>query len=268
MPAGVERTRRIAAMKPKSETRRMALEQVLFTQGFGVRKLCRMQIVQGEVSVGGVVCDDPKAEFVVDAAFEFTVKGKTWPFHATAYVMLHKPASYECSQKPKSHRSVYSLLAPPLRERGKGGVQAVGRLDVDTTGLLLFSDDGQFIHRMASPKHHVQKVYQVTTSEPVTAAQRSQLLAGVVLEDDPEPVQAVDCVETGPCRIDLTLTSGKYHQVKRMLAAVGNHVDKLHRSRIGDLTLPDDLAVGEWRWMTAEQLAAASKTMKEAASVA
>ncbi|MSQ58521.1 MAG: 16S rRNA pseudouridine(516) synthase [Betaproteobacteria bacterium] len=235
----------------------MELEQILFSQGFGTRRQCRMLIAQGAVGIGGTVREDPAAAFDVDAApFEFEVNGERWVFHTRAYVMLHKPAGYECSQKPKSHPSVYRLLPAPLRERGKGGVQAVGRLDQDATGLLLFSDNGQFIHRMASLKHHVPKVYEVTASESVSPLQMERLLAGVVLEDDPEPVKALACAATGPCQISLTLASGKYHQVKRMLAAVGNHVEQLHRSRIGGLALPPDLKAGEWRWLSGEQLAA------------
>jgi 16S rRNA pseudouridine516 synthase len=241
----------------------MDLEQILFSQGFGTRRQCRQLIAEGEVSVGAQICDDPAAQFDPQAAvFEFNVHGERWQFHADAYLMLHKPAGYECSQKPKSHPSVYGLLPAPLRERGRGGVQAVGRLDQDTTGLLLFSDDGQFIHRMASPKHLVPKVYEVTTNEPVSPKQAAQLLAGVVLEDDPAPVRALACAATAPCQISLTLTSGKYHQVKRMLAAVGNHVTRLHRSRIGALALPADLAQGQWRWLASDELAAASEGIR------
>ena len=150
---------------------------------------------------------------------------------------------------------MYRLLADPLRARSNGGVQAVGRLDQDTTGLLLFSDDGQFIHRMASPKHHVPKIYDVTLSEPATVTQIKKLLNGVVLEDDPAPVAALACVLMDmPNKIRMTLAQGKYHQVKRMMAAVGNHVEKLHRSQIGGLKLPDDLVLGEWRWLTADDL--------------
>jgi 16S rRNA pseudouridine516 synthase len=231
----------------------MKLEQILFTQGFGSRKLCRQLIAQGEVEVAGGICIDESAEFDVTAVdpdgnvFEFCVEGVRWQYHAKAYLMLHKPAGYECSQKPKSHRSVYSLLPAPLRTRN---VQAVGRLDQDTTGLLLFSDDGQYIHRMTSPKHEVPKIYEVTASEAVTQQQAERLLAGVVLDDSPDPVRALACEITGANALRLTLTSGKYHQVKRMLAAVGNHVDSLHRSQIGQLRMPQDLAQGEWRWLT------------------
>ena len=194
----------------------------------------------------------------------FTVQGGDWEFHEKAYLMLHKPASYECSQKPSTYPSIYTLLPPPIRQRGGGaaaGVQAVGRLDQDTTGLLLLSDDGKFIHRMSSPKHHVAKVYDVTAKHAVDDQQIDKLLAGVVLDDDPKPVRAAACVRTGESQLSLTLTEGKYHQVKRMIAAVGNRVAEvggLHRSCIGALTLPADLKPGEWRWLTEQDLASIS----------
>jgi len=252
-------------MKSRS-SRRINLEQILFSQGFGTRKLCRLLITEGKVEVQGHVCTGVNVEFDVsepgmDAPLEFVVRGEHTQYHEQAYLMLNKPPGYECSQKPKSHLSVYNLLPLYLRERGKGGVQSVGRLDQDTTGLLLFSDDGQFIHRMASPKHLVPKVYEVTTSEAITPSQIAKLLAGVVLADDPEPVVARACVPHAENRMSLTLTSGKYHQVKRMVAAVGNNVSALHRSRIGELALPADLAQGEWRWLTSAELAAAGVTV-------
>lgn len=237
----------------------MKLEQILFSQGFGSRKLCRLLIARGEVEIAGVVCTNPTVEVDLTPpdgeALAFRVDGVSWQYHAKAYLMLNKPADYECSQKPKSHPSVYTLLPAPLRTRD---VQAVGRLDQDTTGLLLFSDDGQFIHRMTSPKHEVPKVYDVTASKAVTPEQLDRLLAGVVLDDSPESVRALACAVTAPNKIQLTLTSGKYHQVKRMLAAVGNHVDRLHRSKVGKLMLPADLNEGQWRWLSDAELAMAS----------
>ena len=237
----------------------MKLEQILFSQGFGARKLCRLLIARGAVEVGVDKCTDPAADWEVtssdDNAFTFYVEGVPWQYHARAYLMLHKPADYECSQKPKSHPSVYSLLPAPLRTRD---VQAVGRLDQDTTGMLLFSDDGQFIHRMTSPKHEVPKIYEVVTSDTVTPSQVERLLAGVVLDDSPDPVRALACAITPTGKLQLTLTSGKYHQVKRMLAAVGNHVESLHRSQIGRLPMPAELAEGQWRWLTTTELLLAS----------
>ena len=122
--------------------------------------------------------------------------------------------------------------------------------------MLLLTDDGQFIHRMSSPRHHVPKVYEVTVKHPLDARQIARLLAGVVLDDDPKPVRAAACEAVDAHHLRLTLTEGKYHQVKRMVAAVGNRVEELHRSRIGALDLPAELAPGAWRWLTAAELVA------------
>jgi 16S rRNA pseudouridine516 synthase len=227
----------------------MRLRDVLFSQGFGTRRHCDALILTGEVRIAGQVCDDP-GETVDTEGLVFSVEGQDWPFHAKALVMLHKPAGYECSQKPSAWPSVMTLLPGPLRTRG---VQAVGRLDQDTTGLLLLTDDGALIHRLTSPKKHVPKVYEALTADPVTPDQVAQLLSGVVLHDDPLPVRAAACEATGERSLRLTLTEGKYHQVKRMVAATGNHVEHLHRSRFGALALPGDLAPGQWRWLAGPQ---------------
>jgi 16S rRNA pseudouridine516 synthase len=223
----------------------MKLSQVLFSQGFGARRECEGLILGGHVKVDGAVCNDPFFE-VEPEGLEFSVRGEAWPYRAKALVLLHKPAGYECSQKPKHHPSVMSLLALPLRVRG---LQPVGRLDEDTTGLLLMTDDGALIHRLTSPKKHVPKVYEIGTIEPVTEAQVDELLRGVVLHDDPLPVRAAACEQTGERALRMTLLEGKYHQVKRMVAATGNTVQALHRSRFGALALPADLAPGQWRWL-------------------
>jgi 16S rRNA pseudouridine516 synthase len=240
----------------------MELQEILYSQGFGPRRVCLGLVQRGLVTVGGRICQDPYEEFDPEG-LQFTVEGQPWAYHAKAYLMLHKPLGYECSQKPSAWPSIYTLLPAPLRQRpvkgGTDGVQAIGRLDQDTTGLLLLSDDGAFIHRMGSPKRHVPKVYDVGTAEAVTDKQVKQLLAGVVFLDDPKPVRAAACERTGEKALRLTLTEGKYHQVKRMVAAVGNRVVTLHRSRIGSLELPEDLRAGEWRWLAAEELAAAQR---------
>jgi 16S rRNA pseudouridine516 synthase len=212
-------------------------------------------IQQGLVTHNGEEVEDPDAWVETDDLF-FTVQGERWPYHDHAYLMLHKPAGTECSQKASLYPSIYTLLPSPLRQRGGGaaaGVQAVGRLDQDTTGLLILSDDGKFIHRLTSPKHHVPKVYEVTTKHPLDASQIERLVAGVVLDDDPKPVAAHAAVQTGTHTLTLTLTQGKYHQVKRMLAAVSNRVEGLHRSQIGSLTLAD-LPEGAWRWLTPDEV--------------
>jgi 16S rRNA pseudouridine516 synthase len=235
-----------------TETRNARMQQrwsqILFSQGFGTRRECEALLGAGLVThQGAAVAAD---EAVSTDGLSFEVRGQCWPYRDKVLIVLNKPAGVECSQKPRHHPSVMSLLPPPLRLRN---VQPVGRLDEDTTGLLLLTDDGALIHRLTSPKKHVPKVYEVGTTEPVTAAQVDALLRGVVLHDDPQPVRAVACEATAERALRLTLLEGKYHQVKRMVAAAGNTVAQLHRSRYGVLELPPDLAPGQWRWLDGPQ---------------
>ena len=223
----------------------MKLSQILFSQGFGTRRVCFGMIDAGLVRHEGRVLDDPHEDFDT-SGLVLTVEGKPWPFHEKALILLHKPAGYECSQKPKHHPSVMTLLPPPLRNRG---VQPIGRLDEDTTGLLLLTEDGTLIHKLTSPKHHVPKVYEVGCKHPISDEHVERLLAGVVLDDDPQPVKAAACERVSELHLRLTLTEGKYHQVKRMVAAVSNRVETLHRSSFGHLVLPPDLPAGQWCWV-------------------
>jgi 16S rRNA pseudouridine516 synthase len=222
----------------------MLWSQLLFSQGFGARRVCAGLIAAQRVRASGQIVDDDEVDATEGLAFE--VNGQTWAYHEKALVLLHKPTGYECSQKPRHHPSVLSLLPPPLRTRG---VQSVGRLDEDTTGLLLLTDDGTLIHRLTSPKHHVPKVYEVMCKHAMEAKHALQLLRGVVLDDDPAPVRAAAAELITPTHLRLTLTEGKYHQVKRMVAAVGNRVEGLHRSTFGGLTLDAVLQPGQWRWV-------------------
>lgn len=241
----------------------MPLGQLLFTQGFGTRRDCAGLIASGRVAVdrgqGLAICTDALAQLEVSApGFRFEVDGQAWPWQERAYIMLHKPAGHECSQRPGAWPSVYSLLPWPLRLRpgtGKAlGVQAVGRLDQDSTGLLLLSDDGRFNHRLSSPRRQVPKLYEVQTRHPLDAAQLQALREGVQLRDAPAPVRALAAEQLGERQLHLSLGEGRYHQVKRMVAAAGNRVEALHRSRVGPLALPPDLEPGQWRWLTAAQV--------------
>ena len=220
-------------------------------QGFGTRKACAALIGAGQVGVRVAgddafrICTDPDAAFAT-AGFSFAVDGETWQYREQVYIALYKPAGFECSMQPMHHASVFRLLPLPLINRG---VQCVGRLDQDTTGLLLLSDDGDFIHALTSPKKHVPKVYEATTKHPLDDELLAALAAGVVLRDAPEPVFALDCRQLGPNRLQLTIAEGKYHQVKRMVAAAGNRVEALHRVTIGGYDLPNSLAPGNWTWL-------------------
>ena len=233
-----------------SATRR--LDDLLFSQGFGSRRECAGLLGAGLVRIAGTVQTDPASAWPAEG-LALEVEGQPWTCQAQALVLLHKPAGYECSQKPSHWPSVLLLLPAALRRRG---VQPVGRLDQDTTGLLLLTDDGALIHRLTSPKHHLPKVYEVACTRPVDEAQIRRLLGGVVLDDSPSPVRAEGCEATGPQSLRLTLVQGKYHQVKRMLAAVGNHCERLHRSAFGALTLDAGPAAGEWRFVSPAERAA------------
>lgn len=231
--------------------KKLPLERIIQNQGFGARKFCRIMIRNNEVTVNGEPCDDPNAEFDLEN-LSYTVAGESWDYREKSYLMLHKPSNYECSHKTQHHPTIYSLLPHPLVVRD---VQCIGRLDEDTTGLILISDDGKFIHRMSSPKHKVPKVYAVTCKHPVDDEQIAHMLKGVQLIDEDAPIAALACTRISPHIIHMTLTEGKYHQVKRMVAAISNRVEALKRIQIGELKLPDDLALGQWRWLTAEDMA-------------
>ncbi|HWR75801.1 MAG TPA: 16S rRNA pseudouridine(516) synthase [Thiobacillus sp.] len=228
----------------------MKLYHALQSQGFGTRKHCVARVRAGEVAVNGVVCDNPEAQ-VDPAQLELTLDGVTWPYREKVYVLMHKPAGYECSHHPSHHSSVFALLPPPLVQRG---VQCVGRLDQDSTGLLLFSDDGQFNHRMISPKKGVAKMYRAVCADPVSDAMLAALRTGVQLNDEPAPIAALACERVDAHTLRLTLAEGKYHQVRRMIGATGNRVEALHREAIGNYSLPADLPPGAWRWLGTDDL--------------
>ncbi|MEJ7137494.1 16S rRNA pseudouridine(516) synthase [Amphibiibacter pelophylacis] len=233
-----------APSKPAAAPETQRAGDLLFAHGFGTRRLCAGLLRRGEVVWQGQTVTDADQPLPVSGTW--TVQGHEWPLALHPLVMLHKPAGFECSLKPRHWPSVLSLLPPALRQRG---MQCVGRLDQDTTGLLLLTDDGQMLHRLTSPRWHVPKIYRVDTARDITPDQLARLQEGVVLADDPGPVAAQSALQTAPRQLCLTLTQGKYHQVKRMIAAVGNHVLGLHRERIGALDLPADLPPGQWRWL-------------------
>jgi 16S rRNA pseudouridine516 synthase len=232
--------------------RKLTLDRILQSQGFGTRKECRALIRGGAVAIGGAVV----TEFDVPLEAEglrFTVDGEGWEYHAHLYIALNKPPNYECSRKPSHHPGVMSLLPKQFAWRE---TQPVGRLDHDTTGLLLLSDDGAFIHAHTSPKRQVPKAYLASVGAPVTDALVAQLLGGVQLDDEPAPISVQGCRRIDSHRIEIVLVQGKYHQVKRMLAAAGNHCAALHRTSIGGLTLDAlGLLPGGWCHLDAAQRA-------------
>jgi len=229
---------------------KLSLDRILQSQGFGTRKWCRQLIEDGEVQIAGEIVRDPRAAFeTVD--LQFCLFDETWAYHEHVYIAINKPGNIECSRKPSHHPGVMSLLPEQFSWRD---VQAIGRLDHDTTGLLLLTDDGAFNHAMSSPKRHVPKTYLATTHEPVTPNLIERLLSGVQLHDEPAPLAATMCRQVAEFQLEIILEQGKYHQVKRMLAAAGNHCSALERIAIGELTLSAlSLTLGGWCLLTEEQ---------------
>jgi 16S rRNA pseudouridine516 synthase len=231
---------------------KLSLDRILQSQGFGTRKWCRELISDGEVAVNGETVTDYRTTFETEG-LSFTIFEETWDYREHVYLALNKPPGYECSRKPSHHPGVLTLLPEQFTWRD---VQPVGRLDHDTTGLLLMSDDGAFIHAQSSPKRHVPKLYVATTDAPVTDELVTQLLSGVQLHDEPAPLAAQSCRRLDEHRLEIVLEQGKYHQVKRMLAAAGNHCEALRRTMVGQLELDSlGLEEGEWCYLDAGQLA-------------
>ncbi|MBK8890709.1 MAG: 16S rRNA pseudouridine(516) synthase [Dechloromonas sp.] len=228
----------------------MQLERILQKHGFGTRKECRTLCWDGRVAVNGQPCDQPFAD-IDSAGLVLTVDGVDWPYAEFATLMLNKPAGYECSRRPLHHPGVLALLPLPLRQRG---VQPVGRLDEDTTGLLLITDNGQLNHLLSSARRKVPKVYLATTKHAVDREQMERLLGGFSSTTSPSRSPQPPAEVVGARELRLTLTGGKYHQVKRMVAAAGNRVEALHREAVGGLSLPEDLKPGQWRWLAAVDL--------------
>ncbi|MEC5386214.1 pseudouridine synthase [Uliginosibacterium sp. H3] len=233
----------------------MQLDRILQSQGFGSRKECRKAIREGEVKIGGVVVNDPFQEYDT-TDFTFELNDWEWEYAEKVYIAMNKPPRYECSHKPKHNETIYNLLPDPVVLRG---AQSVGRLDVDTTGLLLFSDDGQFIHSISSAKRQVTKSYRATTNQPVDDEQIRKLLEGVQLVDENEPSRALQAKRVSDKQIELVVDQGQYHLVKRMIAAAGNHVDALHRFAVGNLSMEDgslpELELGDWCYLRPKHLA-------------
>lgn len=227
----------------------MLLERMLQSQGFGSRKHCQQLIKNGAFSIDGEIINNPKHKLDLQA-LNFEVYGKQYTYREKLYIALNKPQGYECSHQATHHFSVFDLFDDISMNRG---IQCVGRLDQDTTGLLLLTDDGQFLQALTHPKKHVAKVYQMDVADAVTDEHIQQLTQGVELRNEDGIFAATDVQRLDENCLQMTIHQGVYHQVKRMIAAVGNKVEKLHRAQIGQLSL-NDLPEGEWIYLTDEQV--------------
>ena len=228
----------------------MNLIKYLQAQGIGSRRQCQWLVQNALIQINGGTQSNAKAEVRPETVQSLTVDGEEAVVIPLPdfYILLNKPAGYEVSHKPRDYPSVFTLLPDQVRA---ADIQAVGRLDADTTGVLLITNDGQFNHRMTSPKHKVDKIYRATLKHAADPSLCAQLQAGVLLHDDNETVSAQAAELHDAHTLILTIREGKYHQVKRMVAAAGNRVEHLHRLQFGPWDT-QDLQAGEWRFIRVE----------------
>lgn len=233
------------------------LDRLLANLGYGSRREVTALVAHRQVELDGAALRDAGARIPVtaDLPARMTVAGKPLDPPAPLTVLMHKPLDVVCSHK-EAGRSVYELL-PNRWQARMPGLSTIGRLDKDTTGLLLITDDGPLLHRVISPRSHVAKRYLATLDRPLKGDEAEAFASGtLMLESETTPLAPARLEPIDANRAYLTITEGRYHQVRRMFAAVGNHVSALHRDRIGGLALPDDLPPGGWRILTADEQAA------------
>lgn len=227
----------------------MRLDQFIANTTPLSRKEARRAIHSGRVTVAGSPCK--RAATHVDPLSRIELDGVLLALSGERYLMLNKPQGVVSATSDPLHATALSLIPADLRQ----GLHIVGRLDIDTTGLLLLTTDGQWSHRITSPRVECPKTYQVTLAEPISQTAIRELERGVNLHSEDKPTRPARVQQTGEMAIELTIYEGRYHQVKRMVAAVGNHVVALHRLRIGGITLDPILQPGEFRELTEGEVA-------------
>ncbi|HEX8469852.1 MAG TPA: pseudouridine synthase [Brevundimonas sp.] len=232
------------------------VDKLLGSMGYGSRtEIARLGKVGGIV-LDGVDLTDVSKRIPVpsDLPSRMAIDGQPLDPVPGLVMLLNKPLGMTCSHK-EDGALVYDIL-PERWKRRDPAISTIGRLDKQTSGLLLLTDDGDLLHRVISPKKHVAKVYRATLARPLVGTE-GELFAqgGLVLEGEDKPLAPAHLEVISPNEARLTVTEGRYHMVRRMFAAAGNHVEALHRERMGGLALPDDLAPGEWRLLTPDQIA-------------
>ena len=224
------------------------IDKIIASQGLYSRSDVKYLVNRKRVAIDGEVVRsssqkaDPEKNVI-------TIDGKPLTVKKQIYLMLHKPKGYVSATEDKEHQTVLALVPPEWKGRD---LFPAGRLDKDTTGLMIITDDGVLAHNILSPRKHVQKVYGVELDIPVTEEMQKGFSAGVELNDG--VCKEAKLVITGEKTAEVTLKEGRYHQIKRMFGCYGAKVVELHRIAMGDLYLPDDLAEGECRELTEEEL--------------
>ena len=226
----------------------MRLDKFLSQNSDSSRSLIQQAIKAGRVSVNDVVAKKGDQKLVGDEIV--TLDGNIVEPFKTRYLMLHKPLGYVCANSDSDYPTVVDLIRMPRWQE----LQIVGRLDIDTTGLVLLTDDGQWNHRITSPRHECDKIYRVTTANPISDETAALFAAGVQLHGEKAPTRPAQLEFISSHEARLKIHEGKYHQIKRMFAAAGNLVVALHRESIGSIQLDPALAPGEYRALTADEI--------------
>jgi 16S rRNA pseudouridine516 synthase len=233
------------------------LDRLLANMGYGSRKEVQRLVRNGAVSLDEATVSDADMRLTItpDLSSRLRIEGRRLDPMPGMAIMLHKPRGVTCSHK-EAGELVYSLLPARWLTR-EPAISSVGRLDKDTSGLLLLTDDGDLLHRIISPRRHVAKRYLAALARPLEGGEAAQFASGeLLLEGEDKPLAPAVLEPLSPTTAWLTVTEGRYHQVRRMFAAVGNHVTELHRDRIGGLDLPEDLEPGRYRLMGPDDIAA------------
>ncbi|ABR74043.1 16S rRNA pseudouridine(516) synthase [Actinobacillus succinogenes] len=229
----------------------MRLDKFIAQQTGLTRSQATKSIRQGVVEVNGNM--EKSGALKVSPQDEIVFDGEPLPWlEGLQYFMLNKPQGYVCSHEDGDYPTVYQFFDYPLA----GKLHTAGRLDADTTGLVLLTDDGQWSHRVTSPKHYCEKTYLVTLADPVESNYQSACEQGILLRGEKEATKPAKLEIIDDYNVNLTITEGRYHQVKRMFAALGNKVVALHRWRVGTVVLDDDLEEGGFRALTQQEIEA------------
>ncbi|WP_262298490.1 pseudouridine synthase [Microvirga sesbaniae] len=234
----------------------LRLDRLLANMGYGSRREVQSLVDAGLVTLDGVEIEDSDRRIAVtrDLSERMRIQGKPLDPPPGLALMLHKPLGITCSHK-EAGPLVYGLLPERWRRRDPA-ISTIGRLDKDTSGLLLMTDDGALLHRIISPRANISKRYRVTLDRPLRGDEAEIFAAGtLMLEGEDKPLLPARLEVMSSTSATLTLTEGRYHQVRRMFAALGNHVTALHRDRIGGLALPEDLEPGRYRLLGEADLA-------------
>jgi len=232
------------------------VDKLLSSMGYGSRKEMDRMALAGGITLDAAPLLDVSKRIPVtpDLPTRMTIDGEMLDPVAGVVILLNKPLGMTCSHK-ESGKLVYDVLPARWRRRDPA-ISTIGRLDKQTSGLLLLTDDGELLHRIISPKRHVRKTYRAKLARPLNGTEGALFASGhLMLEGEDKPLAPAELDVISATEALLSVTEGRYHQVRRMFAATGNHVEELHRERLGGLSLPDGMAPGQWKLLNEDEIA-------------